>query len=138
MTPILDPRNGDIEDDAASPKQRSLLAIAGSLLVEISLLKLLFAWAILLLLPAVLLGSTPPGQAAPLVTVPGLIGVIPPPSESGTVQTVRALWVEAADKVYPGGGTIQAGDSRGCAKKSADLYTCVGYVRADSSASSVP
>jgi hypothetical protein len=55
----LDPRRGDIEDDAASPKQRSLLAIAGSLLVEISLLKLLFAWTVLLLLPAVLLGLTP-------------------------------------------------------------------------------
>ena len=55
----LDPRRGDIEDDAASPEQRSLLAIAGSLLVEISLLKLLFAWAVLLLLPAVLLGLAP-------------------------------------------------------------------------------
>jgi Calcineurin-like phosphoesterase len=55
----LDPRRGDIEDDAASPKQRSLLAIAGSLLVEISLLKLLFAWTVLLLLPALLLGLAP-------------------------------------------------------------------------------
>ena len=55
----LDPRSGDVEDDAASPKQRSLLAIAGSLLVEISLLKLLFAWTVLLLLPAVLLGLAP-------------------------------------------------------------------------------
>src|SRR5499427_4188790 len=55
----LDPRRGDIEDDAASPGQRSLVAIAGSLLVEISLLKLLFAWTVLLLLPAVLLGLAP-------------------------------------------------------------------------------
>jgi hypothetical protein len=55
----LDPRHGDIEDDAASPKRHSLLAIAGSLLVEISLLKLLFAWTVLLLLPAVLLGLAP-------------------------------------------------------------------------------
>ncbi|MBV9460984.1 MAG: metallophosphoesterase [Bradyrhizobium sp.] len=55
----LDPRRGDIEDDAASPTQRSLLAIAGSLLVEISLLKLLFAWSVLLVLPAVLLGLAP-------------------------------------------------------------------------------
>lgn len=55
----LDPRRGDVEDDAASPKQRSLLAIAGSLLVEISLLKLLLAWTVLLLLPAVLLGLAP-------------------------------------------------------------------------------
>ena len=56
---LVDPRHGDIEDDAASPGQRSLLAIAGSLLVEISLPKLLFAWTVLLLLPAVLLGLAP-------------------------------------------------------------------------------
>jgi calcineurin-like phosphoesterase family protein len=56
---LLDPRHGDVEDDAASPGQRSLLAIAGSLLVEISLPKLLFAWTTLLLLPAVLLGFAP-------------------------------------------------------------------------------
>ena len=42
--PILDPRDGDAEDDASSPKQKSLLAIAGSLLAEISLTKLVLAW----------------------------------------------------------------------------------------------
>jgi hypothetical protein len=57
--PLVDPRQGDIEDDAASPGQRSLLAIAGSLLVEISLPKLLFAWTVSLVLPAALLGLTP-------------------------------------------------------------------------------
>ena len=56
---LIDPRQGDIEDDAASPGQRSLLAIAGSLLAEMSLPKLLFAWTVLLLLPAVLLGLAP-------------------------------------------------------------------------------
>ncbi len=56
---LVDPRDGDIEDDAASPGQRSLLAIAGTLFVEISLPKLLFAWTVLLLLPAVLLGLAP-------------------------------------------------------------------------------
>ena len=56
---LIDPRQGDIEDDAASPGRRSLLAIAGSLLAEISLPKLLFAWTVLLLLPAVLLGLAP-------------------------------------------------------------------------------
>ena len=30
--PLIDPRDGDAEDDASSPKQKSLLAIAGSLL----------------------------------------------------------------------------------------------------------
>jgi Calcineurin-like phosphoesterase len=56
---LFDPRQGDAEDDASSPKRRSLLAIAGSLLAEISLPKLLFAWTFSILLPAVLLGSAP-------------------------------------------------------------------------------
>jgi hypothetical protein len=54
--PILDPRNGDAEDDVSSPKQKSLLAIAGSLLAEISLTKLLLAWIASILLPAAILG----------------------------------------------------------------------------------
>jgi hypothetical protein len=57
--PLIDPRRGDAEDDLSSPKQRSLLAIAGSLLAEISLPKLLFAWTFSILLPAVLLGLAP-------------------------------------------------------------------------------
>ncbi len=56
---LLDPRRGDAEDDASSPKQRSLLAIAGSLLAEISLPKLLFAVTFSILLPALLLGFAP-------------------------------------------------------------------------------
>jgi len=59
ISPLIDPRFGDVEDDASSPGQRSLLAITGSLLVEISLPKLLFAWTISLLLPALLLGLAP-------------------------------------------------------------------------------
>src|SRR5262245_27304550 len=57
--PIIDPRRGDIEDDASSTKARSMLSLAGSLLVEISLPKLIFAWAILLVLPGLLLGFIP-------------------------------------------------------------------------------
>ena len=57
--PLLDPRRGDVEDDVSSPKQRSLLAIAGSLLAEISLPKLIFAMTFSILLPALLLGSAP-------------------------------------------------------------------------------
>ena len=71
--PLVDPRQGDVEDDAASPGRRSLLAIAGSLLVEISLPKLLFAWTVSLLLPAVLLGLTPLVATAWLATVSGRI-----------------------------------------------------------------
>jgi hypothetical protein len=59
LEPLVDPRWGDVGDDAASPEQRSLASIAGSLLVEISLPKLVFAWIMLLLLPAVLLGAAP-------------------------------------------------------------------------------
>lgn len=66
---LVDPRQGDIGDDIASPKQRSLLAIAGSLLVEISLPKLLMAWTVSLLLPSMLLGL------APLVATAWVAGV---------------------------------------------------------------
>ncbi|HEY1782635.1 MAG TPA: metallophosphoesterase [Roseiarcus sp.] len=56
---ILDPRAGDAADDASSPKQKSLLAIAGSLLAEISLTKLLLAWIASIVLPAAILGIAP-------------------------------------------------------------------------------
>ena len=57
--PLIDPRLGDFESDHAAPKQRSLLAIAGSLLSEISLTKLAVIWTIQILAPAVLLGLAP-------------------------------------------------------------------------------
>jgi hypothetical protein len=38
MKTVIDPRRGDIEDDASSTKRRSLLSLVGSLLGEISLL----------------------------------------------------------------------------------------------------
>lgn len=57
--PLVDPRAGDAEDDISATKQRSLFAIAGSLLVEISLAKLLLAWTVSLALPAILLGLAP-------------------------------------------------------------------------------
>src|SRR5271165_5485297 len=76
---LLDPRQGDVEDDASSPKQKSLLAIAGSLLAEISLPKLMFALIVSILLPAVLLGAAPLVATAWLVkvsrTVAGLTGL---------------------------------------------------------------
>lgn len=56
---IIDPRCGDIEDDASSTKSRSLLSLAGSLLVEISLPKLVLAWVLLLILPGLLIGLAP-------------------------------------------------------------------------------
>jgi hypothetical protein len=67
--PLVDPRWGDFGDDTSSPTQKSLLAIAGSLLIEISLPKLLFAVTVLLVLPAVLLGIVPLVVTAWLATL---------------------------------------------------------------------
>jgi predicted MPP superfamily phosphohydrolase len=59
LDPLVDPRWGDAGADTASPERTSFLSIAGSLLVEISLPKLVFAVTVLLLLPTVLLGIAP-------------------------------------------------------------------------------
>ncbi len=59
MRPLIDPRKGDIESDASSSQSRSLWSIAGSMLAEISLPKLIVAWFVLLGLPALLLGAMP-------------------------------------------------------------------------------
>ncbi|WP_019172982.1 metallophosphoesterase family protein [Pseudaminobacter salicylatoxidans] len=64
MRPFIDPRFGDIEDDASSTKKRSLASIAGSMLIEISLLKLAIAWLLLLILPGLFLGLFPIAAAA--------------------------------------------------------------------------
>ena len=47
MKTVVDPRRGDIEDDASSTKRRSLLSLVGSLLGEISLPRLAMAWILL-------------------------------------------------------------------------------------------
>ena len=56
---IIDPHDGDVESDASSSKRRSLLSLAGSLLAEISLPKLIVAWFTLIGLPALLVGMIP-------------------------------------------------------------------------------
>jgi hypothetical protein len=56
---LIDPRHGDVEDDASSTKRRSMLSLFGSLLVEISLPKLIIAWVMLLVIPGLLLGLAP-------------------------------------------------------------------------------
>ena len=56
---IVDPRHGDIEDDASSTKRRSILSLFGSMLVEISFPKLIVAWVLLLVVPGLLLGLAP-------------------------------------------------------------------------------
>jgi len=59
LRPAIDPRRGDIEDDASSSKRRSLLSLAGSLLAEISLPKLAVAFTLLVAVPALTLGIAP-------------------------------------------------------------------------------
>ncbi len=59
MRPAIDPRRGDIEDDASSTKRRSLLSLAGSLLAEISLPKLVVAFTLLVVIPGLALGIAP-------------------------------------------------------------------------------
>ncbi len=59
MKPTIDPRDGDIEDDASSTKRRSMLSLAGSLFAEISPAKLVVSWTMLFVLPGLLLGLTP-------------------------------------------------------------------------------
>jgi hypothetical protein len=61
---VLDPRRGDIEDDASSTKRRSLLSLVGSLLGEISLPRLAMAWILLLAVPGLILGFAPIVAAA--------------------------------------------------------------------------
>jgi hypothetical protein len=57
--PFINPRRGDVETDVSSTKQHSMLSLAGGLLVEISLPKLLMAWTLLLVVPGLLLGLAP-------------------------------------------------------------------------------
>jgi hypothetical protein len=59
LIPIIDPRRGDVEDDASSTKNRTLLSLFGTLLVEISLPKLVTAWFLLIVVPALMLGLAP-------------------------------------------------------------------------------
>ena len=71
MQPLVDPRHGDIEDDASSTKSNSLLLMAGSLLGEISFAKLIVAWLILFIVPAVIVGLVPLIAAAWTGSSPG-------------------------------------------------------------------
>jgi predicted MPP superfamily phosphohydrolase len=76
MKPIIDPRDGDLEDDASSTKRRSMLSLAGSLFAEISLAKLFLSWTMLFILPGLLLGLTPLIASAWLSLVSGKIAYL--------------------------------------------------------------
>jgi 3',5'-cyclic AMP phosphodiesterase CpdA len=56
---ITDPRDGDAEDDRAAPMARSMAAIAGGLLAEISLIKVVAVLLLLVVLPNLILGLAP-------------------------------------------------------------------------------
>jgi hypothetical protein len=81
MIPLIDPRHGDVEDDASSTKRRSLLSLAGSLLAEVSLPKLLLAWGLLIVLPSILLGLAPLVATAWIATL-----------SSKIADPLRGLW----------------------------------------------
>jgi hypothetical protein len=71
--PLIDPRRGDVEDDASSTKRRSLLSLAGNLLSEVSLPKLVLAWLLLLVAPCLLLGLSPLIASAWITKISGNI-----------------------------------------------------------------
>jgi hypothetical protein len=56
---FMDPRDGDLEDDASSTVSKTLLGHAASMVVEISLPKLVLAFAALVVLPAITVGAVP-------------------------------------------------------------------------------
>lgn len=56
---FVDPRDGDLEDDASSTAHHSLFGHASSILLEISLPKLAIAATLLLVVPAAIIGVAP-------------------------------------------------------------------------------
>lgn len=88
---IIEPRDGDAEDDASSTKKRSLFAIAGSLLGEVNLPKLALAWLILFGLPGLLLGLAPLVAAAWLASVSGRITALASIGSLSLLALVAAL-----------------------------------------------
>src|SRR5215510_4101905 len=90
---LLDPRQGDVEDDASSTVQRSVLAIAGSLLAEISVPKLLFAWMSSIVLPAILLGLAPLLVTAWLAKASGSVAELTAPGAVILVMILAIGWI---------------------------------------------
>jgi 3',5'-cyclic AMP phosphodiesterase CpdA len=66
---IVDPRDGDAEDDRSSPKARSLTTLAGGILAEISPVKLVLAIVLLIALPNLAVGVAPLAISAWISTV---------------------------------------------------------------------
>jgi hypothetical protein len=114
--PLVDPRGGDVETDESSPERRSLLAIAGNLLVEVSLPKMALALGMLIVLPAVLLGlapivatiwvrkvsSTPAGSVGALVFIAVLVALAWFGGRSLFRVVERSFWSLNAMAIQPG------------------------------------
>ena len=88
---LVDPRRGDIEDDASSTKQRSLIALAGGLLAEISLPKLALVWTLSVLVPALLLGLAPLVATAWFATVSDKLAALAGPGSAIALIAVVAI-----------------------------------------------
>jgi 3',5'-cyclic AMP phosphodiesterase CpdA len=73
---LVDPRDGDAEDDIAAPKARSMLRIAGALLVEISPVKFVSALLALVILPGLVLGVAPILAGAWVASVSGQLAAM--------------------------------------------------------------
>src|SRR5215831_8727037 len=89
--PLVDPRDGDVETDASSTEQQSLLALAGNLLAEVSLPKMAAALLLLVVVPAVLVGLAPLAVTIWVSTLSSK----PAPSGLGATLVLAALLVIA-------------------------------------------
>ena len=92
LNSIIDPRFGDIEDDASSTKRRSLLSLAGSMLVEISLPKLVVAWISLLILPGLLIGLAPILISSWLIAVTNRVASLVTPGAAWPQPALPIAW----------------------------------------------
>jgi len=95
---LVDPRRGDAEDDVAAPKSRSLAAIAGGLLAEVSPAKLAAALGALVVVPALVIGLAPLLATAWLGTVSATLRAV---SEVGSFLLLAVL---LAGAWFAGGG----------------------------------
>lgn len=104
---LIDPRLGDVEDDASSPRARSMLAMAGAMLVEINLVKLALVITVMIFLPGVLLGLAPLVVTGWYALVTRGLATL----ESGVVPALTLLAVLAA--AWFGGRPLYLAAERG-------------------------
>ena len=115
MTYLIDPRDGDAEDDSSSTKKRPILAIAGSMLAELSPAKFILTWIIIVAAPALTIGMIPPIASAWLTKVSDKTLAF---SGIGSVLIIvllgrnRMVWAEAACALHGGKFLVAELDSR--------------------------